>query len=203
MPGRSLGFGQQLLFGDLHGAEQRLLPLGQPLAVKDQSLHIDLAHPQAVGQPGDVGIHGELAHTWTDGGRNDAYLQYIFGIDYTFADIRPGQNLRLLLEYAGEHVTRKGRRLDGVPPTRLGRHLDHSILGRAVYELNESTALELKACLNLEGGKNCYLQPSLKYDISDDLRLTVGADIFSGSGNTFFGQFDKNDRFFLILEYHF
>ena len=152
---------------------------------------------------GDLGIHGELAHTWTDGRRNDNYLQYVVGVDYTFADIRPGQNLRLILEYAGEHVTRKGRTMDGVPATRLGRHLDGSLLGRAVYELNERLALELKACANLRGGNNFYVQPSLRYDITEDLRLKVGADIFTGSDDTFFGQFDDNDRAFLILEYYF
>ena len=152
---------------------------------------------------GDLGIHGELAHTWTDGRRNDNYLQYVVGVDYTFADIRPGQNLRLILEYAGEHVTRKGRTMDGVPATRLGRHLDGSLLGRAVYELNERLALELKACANLRGGNNFYVQPSLRYDITEDLRLKVGADIFTGSDDTFFGQFDNNDRVFLILEYYF
>jgi len=152
---------------------------------------------------GDLGIHGEMAHTWTDGRRNDSYLQYVFGIDYTFADIRPGQNLRLILEYAGEHVTRKGKPTDGVPPTRLGRYLDSAVMARAVYEVSERMALELKGVAVLGGETNCYVQPMFRYDINDDLRLKVGADIFTGGGDTFFGQFDSNDRVFLILDYYF
>ena len=151
----------------------------------------------------DIGIHGEIAHVWTDGRRNDNYLQYVLGIDYTFADLFPGQNLRLILEYAGEHVTRKGRALDGVPPTGIGRSLDHSVLGRAVYEINERAAIELQAVFNLGGGKDFYLQPSFRYDVRDDLRIVVGADILSGSADTFFGQFDSNDRIFFIVEYYF
>jgi hypothetical protein len=151
----------------------------------------------------DIGIHGEVAHTWTDADRDDSYLQYIFGIDYTWADIRPGQNLRLILEYAGEKVTRDGRDLDGIPPTRLGRYLDGSILTRLVYEFSETTQLELKAVANLSGRDNFYFQPVFTFDILEDLRLKLGADIFVGHDDTFFGLFDRNDRFFLTLEYYF
>jgi len=178
-------------------------PLGVPTGVRFDYDKVRILGLDFATTWGDLGIHGELAHTWTDGRHNDNFLQYILGIDYTFADIRPGQNLRLILEYAGQHVTSKGRDLDGVPPTRLGRELDGSLLGRAVYELNERAAVELKACVNLRGKSNCYFQPSFRYDINDDLRMIVGADIFTGSDNTFFGQFDNNDRFFFILEYYF
>lgn len=178
-------------------------PLGMPTGVRLDYDKVRILGCDFATTWGDLGIHGEIAHTWTDGRRNDNYLQYVLGVDYTFADIFPGQNVRVILEYAGEHVTKRGRMLDGVPPTGLSRHLDRSVLGRAVYEINERAALELKACLNLKGGTNCYFQPSFTYDVSDDLRVVVGADIFTGDGDTFFGQFDDNDRVFLIVEYHF
>ncbi|MFP4058273.1 MAG: DUF1302 family protein [Candidatus Brocadiia bacterium] len=150
-----------------------------------------------------VGLHGEVAHTWTDGDRDDSYLQYVLGIDYTWADIRPGQNLRLVLEYAGEEVTSRGPERDGVPPTRLGRYLDDSILARIVYELDETRKLELKGVANLRGDDNFYLQPAFTWDLRENLRLKLGADIFTGAGESFFGQFDDNDRFFLLLQYYF
>ena len=46
---------------------------------------------------GKVGLHGEFAHTTTDSGRDEDYIQYVVGLDYTWADVRPGQNLRLIL----------------------------------------------------------------------------------------------------------
>jgi len=150
-----------------------------------------------------VGIHGELAHTWTQGDRDDSYLQYVLGIDYTWAEIRPGQNLRLILEYAGEKVTRRGRRRDGLPPTRLGRYLDGSILARLVYEFSESAEFELKLAANLRDGSNFYVQPALTFDLNDDWRIKVGADIFIGDDDSFFGRFDDNDRFFLVVEHNF
>jgi len=173
-----------------------------------QTVHFDFDRIRVVGFDfattwRDIGIHGEISHTWTQAHHDDSYLQYVFGIDYTFADIRPGQNLRLILEYAGERVTSYGHDRDGVPPTRLGRYLDGSLLARAVYEINESASVELKACANLRSSNNYYIQPSFTFDVNESLRLTAGLDIFVGSSDTFFGQFDQNDRFFLSVEYYF
>jgi len=190
-------------YNDIARPSLRLDGQGQP-----ERVHFDYDKVRVLGFDfattwRNIGIHGEIAHTWTRGHRDDSYLQYVFGIDYTFADIRPGQNLRLILEYAGERRTSKGRDLDGVPPTRLGRYLDGSLLARAVYEFSETASVEIKACATLRGENNYYIQPSFTFDVRDDLRVKVGADIFMGDDDTFFGQFDHNDRFFVILEYYF
>ena len=152
---------------------------------------------------GKVGLHGEFAHTTTDSGRDEDYIQYVVGLDYTWADVRPGQNLRLILEYAGEHVTSHDREPSVLPPTRLSRYLDGSVLTKLTYEFSETAKAQLKLAANLHGEDNYYVQPSVTIDLREDLRLEAGLDILTGSRHSFFGQFRDNDRFFLKLAYSF
>lgn len=49
-----------------------------------------------------------------------------------------------------------------------------------------------------------YFLPSITHKLSDDLAITLGADIFGGAdSNTFFGQFDENDNLYASLRLDF
>ena len=47
------------------------------------------------------------------------------------------------------------------------------------------------------------LQASLNYDWRTNIRLKIGADIFYGSSQGLFGQFDENDRVSMSIEFGF
>jgi len=176
---------------------------GVPLAVRMCYDRVRVGGVDFATTVGDFGIHGELAHTWTVGGRDDSYLQYALGFDYTFADILPGQNLRLVVEWAGVHITDRGSRPGGLPVVRVERELDGALLGKATYEFSEVLKAEVKLAADLKGADNYYVQPSITYDLTDSLRLKAGADFLAGSGRTLFGRFGGNDRFFVVLDYYF
>ena len=49
-----------------------------------------------------------------------------------------------------------------------------------------------------------YVNPELRYTISDEVWLAVGANLFDGSDDhTFFGQFSKNTNLYTTLRHTF
>lgn len=48
-----------------------------------------------------------------------------------------------------------------------------------------------------------FINPEIHYDITDELKLTFGVDLFEGVQKTFFGQFDNDDRSYFFLRYSF
>ncbi|MBI4667824.1 MAG: hypothetical protein HY747_01360 [Elusimicrobia bacterium] len=49
-----------------------------------------------------------------------------------------------------------------------------------------------------------YFIPEARHTLSDGIWLALGGNIFGGAkDNTFFGQFDKNDNFYLAMRYEF
>lgn len=49
-----------------------------------------------------------------------------------------------------------------------------------------------------------YVNPELRYTVSDEAWLAVGANLFGGAtDHTFFGQFDRNDNVYTTLRYTF
>ncbi|MCH7514180.1 MAG: hypothetical protein IH947_09615 [Bacteroidetes bacterium] len=69
-----------------------------------------------------------------------------------------------------------------------------SITGLVRQEFfNDSFTAELLSIVNLNDG-DWLLRPKVKYFLTSSLELKAGADIFGGSSNSLFGQFDNRDR---------
>ncbi len=66
--------------------------------------------------------------------------------------------------------------------------------------MNDQLVLELIWLHKLDHSDG-LIRPSVVYDLSDELRLRAGADLFYGSRHGLFGQFDQNDRVSLSLEW--
>ncbi len=142
---------------------------------------------------GGIQIHGEAAHVFNESKFGDDFFQYVVGINYQFVDLILEHDLTLVLEYASEYVTKKaeGTQVDG---NALDRVFRSSILARLAYELNESISFEINGALILHGPENAYVHPAAKWNVTDNLQLEIGGDIFWGPEGTFFGQFDKDTR---------
>jgi hypothetical protein len=67
---------------------------------------------------------------------------------------------------------------------------------------NASWQLRVLALYSIND-EDSLVQVKLKYWISSDLEMWVGADIFDGNQRGLFGQFDDEDRFLLGLKYGF
>jgi hypothetical protein len=52
--------------------------------------------------------------------------------------------------------------------------------------------------------RDYLLQPQLRYQFSDELSATLGANLFGGEkDSTFLGQFDRNDNVHLAVRFNF
>ncbi len=72
---------------------------------------------------------------------------------------------------------------------------------RRLYR-NDTVALELRWLANANDGDG-LIRPQLSYDLSDQVTLWGGLDLFHGDHQGIFGQFDANDRAVFGIRYGF
>ncbi|MCP4672203.1 MAG: DUF1302 family protein [Desulfobacula sp.] len=147
----------------------------------------------------DFGFRGEAA--WQE---NESFLTssltstrkstftYILGADYTTRN-----NIYFNLQFAHRHISNYN------PEILYFDQNTVSLLG----EINKDILVDwLNACLeyNINLNNNAwYLSPQLKYTYITNLECIVGASIFSGDRDTWFGKFKDYDLLFLNIIYHF
>lgn len=146
---------------------------------------------------GKIGWRGEVGYLRTDARRDDAYVQYVLGVDRTFANLLGDDDLYVLLQYVRLEVTKEARE-----PQRggIGQAFANTAIGLFRYEFSEDTELELRATINLDD-VDYLLEWQLSHKFTDALEGVIGVQVFGGGTRTFFGQFDGNDRVFLRLTY--
>jgi hypothetical protein len=152
---------------------------------------------------GKLKVHGEMAHFWTDGGKDDDFLHVIIGGNYTWDDLISDHDLTLTLEYAREDITQHATATNIASGSDIGRVFKNSILPKFTYEFNDKTKIETFTVFNFSRVTDYYLQPQFTHKITDDLKMETGFDLFYGDHKGFFGQFGNNDRFFFNLTYLF
>ncbi|GAX61285.1 hydrolases of the HAD superfamily [Candidatus Scalindua japonica] len=152
---------------------------------------------------GGLGIHGEAAQFFYDGSKDEDYLQYILGIDYTWTNVIYDHDIFLILEYMGDNTTQSREDKRPAFASGLGRVFRNSLLSTITYKFSETFELETKLANNLDHHMSYVINPEINYDITDELKLTVGIDFIEGTQTTFFGQFDNDDRGYFFLRYSF
>ena len=150
--------------------------------------------------------YGEGAWRITDDNAlDDDYLKYSLGINYTSYDILPDliEETKFMLEYAGEKRTRN-KSVDNniVPSQQYVRPFRNSILGSIRFQFSSETELTLSAAYNIDAG-DYTVSPEFKYHFDNGLTATAAINIFEGAPDSFFGRWDRNDRFALSLQYPF
>ena len=148
-----------------------------------------------------IQIHGEAAHTFYEGPRADEVLQYVVGLNYTFVDLVAEHDLTVILEYAGELITKRSEVTTG---SNLGRVLSGAVLLRLQYEVSPQPRLLLKdlnfalnLAANLDGDENAWVHPEVNYTVTDYFSMQLAADVFFGPKDTFFGQYERDGRLIL------
>ena len=146
---------------------------------------------------GKIGWRGEVGYRMTDDGRADDFVQYVIGVDRTFADVLIDHDLYVLLQYVGLEVTAKARdpRSGGI-----SQAFTNTAIGLFRYEFSDDTELELRATVNLDKWDH-LIEVQFSHKFSDALELVIGSTVLGGKANTFFGQFDENDRVVFRLTY--
>ena len=111
--------------------------------------------------------------------------------------------MRLVAEYAGESVVSSKETNNFIVDTgQYIRPFKNSFLGSAEFKFTEETQFTLSSAYNFNG-QDYYLQPKLSHKFYSGLQLEAGVDVMEGSSDSFFGRWDRSDRFFLISTYAF
>lgn len=151
---------------------------------------------------GKLGLRGEAAYTTKNSYINidpldedrtslrDSFTS-IAGVDYTF-----GENLYCNLQYMQEYI------FDYPDYTIEQEYSDSYIWKVSKTFLRDKLKLETIGRSFLSR-RDYFYKLSASYDINDNLRFTLGADVFDGDEDTSFGQFDRNDQVFAHLKYFF
>ena len=150
---------------------------------------------------GDIEYHGEAGfHDTRDNLKDEDYLSYIGGINYTnYEWFSPWfEDILFILEYAGERITQK--RDDGsfYSDKGLGRGLTDNVIASIRFKINEDHSVKTTWIHNLSDGDS-LMDMVGESQLNEHLKIIYGYQRFSGDEVSFFGQWDENDRFYMRI----
>ncbi len=164
---------------------------------------------------GRFGLRWEAAYTWTDNPANDPlvkqpFLFAVLGGDRTFGD-----NFNINLQYYFRRITHYRDPQAIADPVLRTLALQEAILNNQVTRfqhgitlrvsdkwLNETLEGEIAGVVSTTRG-DFALKPKLIYAFNDQWKGTLGADIYRGGRDTFYGRLRDNSSLFTELKYSF
>jgi len=109
--------------------------------------------------------------------------------------------IQYYLEHMADHDGYRSSLPAGMPVRDENRHLVTLRLTRLL--MNQNLTLSLFAYLS-PSDEDFYLRPKASYKLTDNWRLSCGANLFGGSeDHTFFGQFEQNSNVYAAIRYSF
>ncbi|WP_239797253.1 FimV family protein [Candidatus Nitrotoga arctica] len=165
---------------------------------------------------GRYGLRAEAAYTWTaNTGANDffvkkPFLYMVMGGDRTFLDylnINIQYYLRHVANYSDpQAITNPLLRPVAIQTGALWNQFSRSQHGVSVRVsnkwFNETLEGEIAAVASF-GQSNYFIRPKLVYAFSDNVKGSLGLDIYRGETNTFFGRLRDNSLLFAEMKYGF
>ncbi|RFC35204.1 MAG: hypothetical protein DID90_2727554592 [Candidatus Nitrotoga sp. LAW] len=165
---------------------------------------------------GRYGLRAEAAYTWTvNTGANDflvkkPFFYMVMGGDRTFFDY-----LNINFQYYLRHVTNYSDpqaiadpllRFAAIQTSALWNQFSRSQHGISVRAsnkwLNETLEGEIAAVASF-GRSNYFIRPKLVYAFTDNVKGSLGLDIYRGESSTFFGRLRDNSLLFAEMKYGF
>lgn len=165
---------------------------------------------------GRYGLRAEAAYTWTaNAGASDflikkPFLYMVMGGDRTFFDY-----LNVNIQYYLRHVTNYSDpqaiadpllRTVAIQTAALWNQFSRSQHGISVRVsnkwFNETLEGEIAAVASF-GLSNYFIRPKLVYAFNDNVKGSLGLDIYRGESNTFFGRLQDNSLLFAEMKYGF
>ena len=141
-------------------------------------------------QIGPIGIRGEAAYFDQTDPRNLDHLLFVIGVDKQWGD------WFAIVQYAGQNLN--GRVSDTAVFPDLA--LRSTLMCRVGRTIGPSRTLELSGAIRLLDG-DFVLRPVYSLALSNRWRMKIGATIFAGSPNSYFGQFRDSSYLDLRLTY--
>lgn len=165
---------------------------------------------------GRFGIRGEMAyHRMRDENLNDplsrnSYWYYVIGADRTYDD-NLGINFQLYERYVQNYTNPDTEQFPIDPElvvidAIIGGQQDKRTFGFTTRVskswLNDSFKAELLALVN-DTRRDYYLRPLLSYNATDSVKVSIGANIYRGPEQSFFGRIREDSGIFCEMRYSF
>lgn len=163
---------------------------------------------------GRYGLRGEIAYhrTADDDGEDpftkNSFLYYVFGGDRTF-----GENFNINLQLFGRRIhafadpddiadltVRTVAALNALVNYQQERDSYGMTARIGKRWRNDTLRAELLALVNFTH-RSSYVRPLLTYDVTDRVNVAIGAELFHGSSNTYFGVLKENRGLFAEVNY--
>lgn len=119
--------------------------------------------------------------------------------------VQPREDLTLSFQYYAELMAHYRAYLNTLPAGLPARDRSRQVVSVRVTEFQRHQTIRLGAFLMVSPtDRDLYANPSIRYNVTDELWLEFGANMFWGAdAHTFFGQFQKNSGVFLVARYGF
>jgi hypothetical protein len=174
-----------------------------PTAYRAQIMGADFS-----GTIGCYGLRGEFAYKKSEKEKNKwasiphSQIEFVFGLD------RELGNFSFIVQYIGKYVFdfTKLKKPDLTSPDFINHQIrlwnrmltsqleqwSHSISVRPAWKLyHETLDVELLGMFNFST-EEVFLKPKIGYDLTDDLTLTIGAQLYFGPNETLYGEIDES-----------
>ena len=152
---------------------------------------------------GSYGLRGEFALSIPDSKKNTTHFIPYKQFEYTIGIDREWGNVSLIAQYIGKHLINYSK------PSETGddlqsrlyvlntiffsqtKELTHSMsLRPAANLMQETLSMEVLTLINFSTGE-LYFKPLLEYQVSDNIELILGAQLYYGPDDTLFGRKEK------------
>jgi len=152
---------------------------------------------------------GNTEFSWYDsrddsGGANpfiqNSEMRFLLGYEQEVA-----ADLTLGLQYYLNYMLDYHRYKKALPPGTSDRNRARQwITVDFTQELMAQNQLVLSLFVFYSLSENdCYFRPKVTYDFTDNWKIQVGGNIFTGKQETFFGQFEENSNIYAAVRYSF
>ncbi len=149
--------------------------------------------------------HGEALYNYAVDRRDDEYTNYVGGVTYTVDDLAKRLGLdRIVLtaEYAGEWLTAPQRCDNYVASSENARVGRNDAIVRAEFKYDEDLNFELD--FNREFAEEGQFERyAVNYALRKAVNLHLYFDHFSGSDESYYGRWERNNRLATELSYSF
>ena len=149
----------------------------------------------------DFEFHGEAGYYDTiDNLKDEDYLSYIVGMNYTnyewFSNLF--DEIRFVAEYAGEEITKKRDEESSFSNIGVSRGMTSDIITSIEFKINEDHSFKTSYIYNF-ADEDSLVDLFMESQLNDHLKITYGFQKLSGRENSFFGQWDNNDKAFIRM----
>ena len=166
---------------------------------------------------GDFEIHGEVLYNRSEKNKDDDYINYVIGFNYTINDYARYflmEEILLTLEYAKEHIVDKQDSFLYILSSKYGRLGTNDLFLRMQFKYNES--LKFENMFHYKISDSAWMNRfEMSYRFKEGWTFTGAVEVFESNDDTInfagqlfydnisYAQWDKNDRIIFYLKYDF